>query len=382
MSNRVFVVAGEASGDALGADLIAAMRARRSDLIFAGAGGPRMAAHGLVSAINIAPLSVFGLIEGLKAYRRVVEAADAIAQAAIAFKPDVAVLIDSWGLTLRVAQRLKQLLPDLPIVKYVGPQVWATRPGRARTLAATIDHLICIHEFEKPFYAAFNLPVTVSGPPALARITPGDAAAFRARHALADDQEILVLLPGSRPAEIKRVAPVLERAAALLSATRPNLVVACMVAPSVGALVRARAPLWRFRYRLVEDEAEKEDLFAAGAVALAASGTVTTEVALQGAPVVVGYKVGWITWALARAFLMRARFITLMNVAAGREIAPEFLQTRFTAANIASAAAPLLDDSRARAAQVAAQNDALVRMGRGGPPPAEIAANVVLGYLK
>jgi lipid-A-disaccharide synthase len=382
MSGKIFLVAGEASGDALGADLIAALRAQAPNIVLAGAGGAKMAGAGVASVVDIAPLSVFGLIEGLTSYKRVVRAADEVAEAALAFQPDVAVLIDSWGFTLRVAQRLKNLMPDLKIVKYVGPQVWATRPGRAKTLAATVDHLIAIHYFEAPYYAPYNLPVTVSGPPALDRIARGDAAAFRARNALQGGEELLLLLPGSRRAEIANVSPVLEEAAERLCATRPNLLVVCVVAPSVAAQVRERAKLWRFPHRLVEDETEKPDAFAAAAVALAASGTVTTEVALQGAPVIVGYKIGWITWALARAFLLRTRFITLMNVAADREIAPEFLQTRFTAENIAAAAAPLLDDAKARAAQVEAQNEALKKMGRGGRPAAEIAAETVLSYLE
>jgi lipid-A-disaccharide synthase len=382
VSGKVLLVAGEASGDALGADLIAALRARAPDIALAGAGGTKMQAQGVVSVIDIAPLSVFGLIEGLTAYTRVVRAADEVAEAALAFQPDVAVLIDSWGFTLRVAQRLKALMPGLKVVKYVGPQVWATRPGRAKTLAATVDHLIAIHHFEAPYYAPYGLPVTVSGPPALDRIARGDAAAFRARNALQAGEELLLLLPGSRRAEIANVSPVLEDAAERLCAARLNLLVVCVVAPSVAAQVRERAKQWRFPHRLIVDEAEKPDAFAAAAVALAASGTVTTEAALQGAPVVVGYKIGWITWALARAFLLRTRFITLMNVAAGREVAPEFVQTRFTAANIAAAAAPLLDNAKTRAAQIAAQNEALEKMGRGGRPAADIAAETVLTYLK
>jgi lipid-A-disaccharide synthase len=337
-----------------------------------------MAGQGMVSAIDITPLSVFGLLEGLLAYDRVVKAADAVVEAAVAFHPDVAVLIDSWGFTLRVAQRLRARLPNLKIVKYVGPQVWASRPGRARALAATADHLIAIHHFEKPFYAPYGLPVTVSGPPALDRIKPGDATAFRARHALQAGEEVLLLLPGSRPAEIKRVAPTLEAAATKLCSSRPNVVVACVAARAVAESVRARAKVWTFPHRLVEDEHEKEDAFAAGACALAASGTVTTEVALQGAPVVVGYKIGWVTWALLRMFLLRTRYITLMNVAAGREIVPEFIQTRFSVANVAAAAAVLLDDRAAREAQIAAQNTALESMGRGGRPAAEIAADTIL----
>lgn len=378
MSRKIFLVAAEASGDALGADLIAALRAKDDSLTFSGCGGAKMAGQGMTSVIDIAPLSVFGLMEGLLAYKRVVRAADAVVDAAVAFAPDVAVLIDSWGFTLRVAQRLRACLPKLKIVKYVGPQVWASRPGRAKVLAATVDHLIAIHEFERPFYAPFGLPVTVSGPPALDRIKPGDAAAFRARHALTGGEEILLLLPGSRPAEIKRISPTLEAAAAQLAATRPNVVVACVVAPSVAGQVKAHAAAWRFPHRLVDDEREKENAFAAAACALATSGTVTTEVGLQNTPVVVGYKIGWITWALLRLFLLRTRYITLMNVAAGREVAPEFVQTRFSVANLVAAAAPLLDDRAARDAQIAAQNAALQAMGRGGRPAAEIAAETVL----
>lgn len=381
MSRRIFLVAGEASGDQLGAELIEALRSKASDLEFAGVGGPAMAAQGASSGVDISALSVMGLVEGVKAYPRVKRAVDETAAAAAAFKPDVAVLIDSWGFTLRVAQRLRRDMPGVKLVKYIGPQVWATRPGRAKTLAATVDHLICINDFEAPFYQPFGLPVTVSGAPALSRVKRGDAAAFRARH-IKSDQQVLLLLPGSRRAEIENVAPVLEAAAAQLCQTRSNLLVVCLAAPNVAALVRERASTWTFPHLLLLDEREKENVFAAARVALAASGTVTTEVALQGAPVVVGYKIGWVTWAIARAFLLRTKFITLMNVAAAREVAPEFVQTRFTANAIANAAAPLLDDPAARARQIAAQEEALDKMGRGGRPAAEIAAEAILGVLE
>ncbi|MES1203731.1 MAG: lipid-A-disaccharide synthase [Pseudomonadota bacterium] len=381
MSRRVFLVAGETSGDALGAELITALRAQADDLEFAGVGGPAMAALGVPSLADISALAVLGLVEGLKAYPRVKRAVDETAAAAASFKPDIAVLIDSWGFTSRVAQRLRRDMPGVKLVKYIGPQVWATRPGRAKTLAGLVDHLICIHDFEAPFYRPFGLPVTVSGAPALSRVKRGDAAAFRARHALRAGEEILLLLPGSRRAEIENIAPVLEQAAARLCETRPGLLVVCLAAPSIAELLRQRSAAWPFPHKLVLDEREKEDVFAAASVALAASGTVTTEVALQGAPVVVGYKIGWITWAIARLFLLRTRFITLMNVAAGREVAPEFVQTRFTANNIIRAAAPLLDDAQARAHQIELQEAALDKMGRGGRPAAEIAAEAVLRVL-
>jgi lipid-A-disaccharide synthase len=153
-----------------------------------------------------------------------------------------------------------------------------------------------------------------------------------------------------------------------------------VAAHSVREAARALAAHADIEIKVLEADTEKEDAFAACDAALATSGTVTTEVALQGAPVVVGYRLGWVTWALARLFLYRAPYATLMNVAAGREVAPEFLQTRCTAANLAAAVIPLLYESRARSAQVDAQDAALAAMGRGGRPAAEIAAEVVLAY--
>ncbi|MFZ4602741.1 MAG: lipid-A-disaccharide synthase [Caulobacterales bacterium] len=377
---RIFLVAAEPSGDALGADLVHALRARAPDAVFAGVGGRAMAEAGVASAFDIADLAVLGLIDGLKAYPRVVARADETAEAARRFDPDVAVLIDSWGFTLRVAQRLRVSVSRARLVKYVGPQVWATRPGRAKTLAAAVDHLVCIHDFEAPFYAPFGLPVTVAGHPAVGRAIAGDGAAFRAREGIAPDGKILLALPGSRSSELRRVGPTIVAAVAELARRFPDAAPVLVAAENVEAQARTLAAAIP-GVRIVS-AADRADAFAAATVAIAASGTVTTEVALQGAPVIVGYKLGWITWALARAFLLKSRFVTLMNVAADREVAPEFIQTRFTTANLVAAAAPLLADPAARARQVAAQDAALAAMGRGARPAAEVAADVVLAELK
>jgi lipid-A-disaccharide synthase len=377
LSKKIFLVAAEASGDALGADLIRALKARDPELQISGTGGAAMRAAGVESAIDISGLGVLGFIDGLKAYGRVVEAVEQTIAAAKADPPDVAVLIDSWGFTLRVARAMRAALPDTKLVKYIGPQVWATRPGRAKTLAQTVDHLICIHDFEPPFYAPYNLPCTVCGHPAIGRHKQGDASAFRARHAIADNERVLLVLPGSRSSEIRRIGPTLWRAALRLAQTRDDLRLIMVAAGSVADAALAQAPA----NALIVDETEKDDAFAAAHVALAASGTVTTEVALHGTPLVIGYKLGWVTWALARAFLLKTKYATLMNVAAGKEAAPEFLQTRFNSDNLVAASARLLDDETARRAQIAEQNAALALMGRGGRPAAEIAAEAVLGVM-
>lgn len=376
MSGRIFLVAAESSGDALGADLARALLARDASLELHGVGGPLMEGEGLPSKADISGLAILGFVDGLLAYKRVKAAVDATVKAILAAKPDVVVLIDSWGFTLRVAQGVRAAAPRIKLVKYIGPQVWATRPGRAKTLASTVDHLICIHDFEAPFYEPYGLPITVCGHPALGRFKAGDGAALRARQGWTAKEKVILVLPGSRGSEIRRVGPTLWRAAELLDRDR-DVRLLVVAAQSVRDAVIAQTPP---SARIV-DETEKEDAFAAATVALAASGTVTTEVALQGTPVVVGYKFGWITWAVARFILFKGKYATLMNVAADAEIAPELIQTKFSAANVAAAAAPLLDDPALREEQVRLQDDALKKMGRGKTPAAEIAAGAVLGVL-
>lgn len=376
---RIFVIAAEPSGDALGGELVAALRARLPDLALAGVGGPALAAAGLQSRVPIDGLSVLGIAEALSVIRLVKKRVALTAQAVAAFRPDLVVLIDSWGFTLRAARAIRDLLPDVPLVKMVGPQVWATRPGRARTVADAYDALLCIHAFETPFYAGLDLPVTVIGNPAVSREPQGDGAAFRARHGL-EGRRLLLMLPGSRGSEIARVSPVFEATARRLCAARSDLTVVTAVSANVDAAVRARAAGWDFPAVLVDDS-EKADAFAAADVSLACSGTVTTEVGLNGVPVVVGYRLGWITWAIARAFLLKSRWVTLMNVAAGAEIAPEFIQTRCTPPRLEAAVGRLLDDHAARAAQRAAQDAALLRMGRHAAPAADRAADAVLAML-
>jgi lipid-A-disaccharide synthase len=376
LSARVFLVAAESSGDALGADLARALRERDAGIELTGVGGPLMAEEGLPSRADISGLAILGFVDGLLAYDRVKRAVAATVKAVLAAKPQVVVLIDSWGFTLRVAQGVRAADPSIKLVKYIGPQVWATRPGRAKTLAAAVDHLICIHDFEPPFYEPFGLPCTVCGHPALGRFKPGDGPALRARQRWGKKEKIILVLPGSRASEVRRVGPTLWQAAELLDRDR-DVRLLVVAAGAVRKAVIAQAP----PTARVVDETEKEDAFAAATVALAASGTVTTEVALQGTPVVVGYKFGWITWAVARFLLFKGKYATLMNVAADAEIAPELIQTKFTAQNVAAAAAPLLDDEDAREDQVRRQDEALALMGRGGTPAAEIAADAVLGVL-
>lgn len=376
--SHIFLVAAEDSGDALGADVIDEMRARDPAVRISGIGGERMRARGAFSDVDMSGLAVIGLIEGLKAYDRVKKAVEDAADAIVKADPDSVVLIDSWGFMWRLARALKLRGVRAKRIKLVGPQVWATRPGRARVLAQWVDHLLCIHPFEQPFYKRWGLPTTVIGNPALHRLPKGDAAAFRARHDVADDVDLVGLLPGSRRAELRRVAPTLFNALKQLTANKPSRQVVCMVAPSVAADVESMASQHPGKLILVRNEDEKADAFAAMKVAVACSGTVTTELAAQGAAVVTGYKLGWITWALLRGFLFKSKYSSLVNVAADREVIPEFIQTRFKTDLIRDSAERRLSDPDTLQAQLDGQREALKIMAGTGRPAAEIAAETIL----
>jgi lipid-A-disaccharide synthase len=379
----VMLVAAEASGDDRGAGLAHALKRRLGERVrFVGVGGARMREAGVDSPFDIAELSIFGLLEGLLAYRLVRRRVAETAALAAREKPDVAVLIDSWGFTVRVAGRLRELRPSPLIVKYVAPQVWASRPGRAKTAARYFDHLLSINAFDGPWFEREGLATTFVGNAALAvDFSHADPARLRAQIGAGQSDRILVVLPGSRPSEITHVLPAFEAAVARLKADDPTLHVVVPAAATVAEQVKARVAGWPFRAHVLEGDAAKHDAMKAATVALACSGTVTTELALAGCPMVVGYRVAPLSYALAKPFI-RTQWVTLFNIAARAFIAPELIQDACTGEKLAREVALRLDDPALRADQVARQCEALDKMGRGGPDPNEAAADAILKLLE
>jgi lipid-A-disaccharide synthase len=377
------LVAVEPSGDRLGAALAGALRERLGpDLRLVGVGGPLMAAQGVVSPFDPASLAVLGVFNAVAVYPEVLRRARQTAAIARAERPDAAILIDAWGFNLRVAHRLRRIDPALPLVKYVAPQVWATRPGRARTLARAVDHLLTIHSFDAPYFEAVGLPTTFVGNPALNRdFSAADPAGFRAAIGAGPGDRILLVLPGSRAGEVDRLMPVFGDAVRRLSAGRPDLRVALGVADGVAGRLTARLATWPRRPFLVEGEAARLSAMRAATVALACSGTVTTELALAGCPMVVAYKLGPLTHLVAKA-LIRTPYITLFNVAAGAFVAPERVQGGCQGDVLAADLARLFDDAPARQAQIAAQTAALEIMRGGVADPIAAAADAVITILR
>jgi lipid-A-disaccharide synthase len=362
----------------LGAALAIALRQRLGpNLRLVGVGGPLMAAQGVVSPFDPSSMAVVGVFNAVAAYPEVLRRARDAASIVGTERPEAAVLIDAWGFNLRVARRLRRRSPTLPLLKYVAPQVWATRPGRARTLARAVDRLLTIHSFDARYFTAEGLPTTFVGNPALNRdFSTADPAAFRASRGLGQANRILLVLPGSRAGEVDRLTPVFGDAVRRLVADRPDLRVVVAAAEGVAGRVRARMAEWPIQPLIVEGEGARLSAMRAATAALACSGTVTTELALAGCPMVVSYKLDPLTHLVAKV-LIRTPYITLFNVAAQAFVAPERVQGACRGDILAADLARLLDDPPAREAQVAAQTAALEIMRGGVADPIGAAADAV-----
>ncbi len=334
------------------------------------------------SALDIRALSVLGVTDALRAYPAVVRLADQTAALAAAQRADLVVLIDSWGFTLRVARRLHRLRPRPLIVKYVAPQVWATRPGRARTLARVTDHLLTIHAFDAPFFEREGLPVTFVGNPALNRDFPAaDVARLRHDLGIGEGEAVVLVMPGSRRGEIERLLPPFEQAVERLRVDKPRLRVIVAPADAVAEEVMTRVGSWRQPVQFARGERERLAAMRLATVALVCSGTATTEIALAGCPMVVAYRLGPLTHAVVRR-LIRTRYITLFNVAAQAFVAPEFVQDVCNGRALADAILRRLDDPDLRAGQSTEQTAALELMRGGIDDPAGAAADAVLRILR
>ncbi len=268
----------------------------------------------------------------------------------------------------------------MALIHYVAPMVWAWRGGRARRMARWYDHLMVLLPFEPPYFEKVGLACSYVGHPVVeSGADRGDGAGFRRHHAIAADAKIVMLLPGSRRGEVARLLPIFAAAVELLAARHPGLRVVLPTTETVRDAVRAAVARWPIEVMVV-GAADKYDAFAAGDVAIAASGTVALELAMARLPAVVAYRINRLTNALVRR-IVKVQYAHLINLVLGREAVPEFIQDRCTPERIAAAAAQLLDDGDARAAQIAACRQALVTLGLGTLSPSLKAADQVLSNI-
>lgn len=325
---HVFIVAAEKSGDELGAKLATALRTHsKTKIRLSAIGGSALQAVGLPSPVDISPLSILGFTEGLKAYPVILDRVRQTADEIIKSGADAVVLIDSWGFMIRVAKTLKKQNYKGEIIKYVAPQVWAMREGRSRILAAHVDHLLTIHDFDAPYFTRHGLPTQYVGNPVFDEAyDTGDGAKLREDYNISDNTSVLVLLFGSRLSEIQKLAAPFADAVAILKREMPNLTIVSPVSDTIATDVHAAAS----EHTALQDvillgEDRKLDCFAAATAALACSGTVTTQLASAGVPTVVAYKLNRLTFFVAKR-LFKPPHISMVNIAANALLMPEFMQ--------------------------------------------------------
>jgi lipid-A-disaccharide synthase len=382
---KVFLIAGEPSGDRLGAALMAGLRQLRPEVSFDGVGGEFMQAEGLASRFPMEELSVMGLVEILPKYfhfkRRIREMAEAI----IATKPDVLITIDSPEFCLRVARAVKAR-SDIRTVHYVAPTVWAWRPGRAQKMAAYIDHVLALFPFEPRYMEDAGMRCDFVGHPVVTepQASESDAAEFRARRGLGDGPMVLVL-PGSRRSEVTRLAPIFREALTRLAETRDDLRFVLPAARPVAGLVEETVRDWPVPVTILDPRdlspeealAEKRAAFRAAEVALAASGTVSLELAAAGTPMVIAYDMNWLS-RLIISRMLRVDTATLVSLVSDTRVIPEFLGKDCQPDWIAAALAETLE---APNDQISAMRETMARLGAGGEAPGLRAARAVLDGL-
>jgi lipid-A-disaccharide synthase len=375
------LVCGEPSGDQLGGQLMRALKIQAPDVRITGVGGPAMAREGLDTLFSLDATAVMGLREVVPAIPRILRHVRIAADFALTTRPDAVVLIDSPDFTHRIARAIKRRDPPIRTVNYVAPQVWASRSYRTRQMAKDFDLVLALFPFEVPFLRRYGLRAEFVGHPVIeraARMTGGEG--LRTRLGIGPQTPLLALLPGSRSSEIRFILPDFRQVVTILAGRIPGLVTALPTVPHVAARVLAATMDWPTPLHILESESDKFAAFDAADVALAASGTVTAELALARTPMVVGYRVGGLTFALS-SLLMNVKYITLVNVLLEREAVPEFLQSRLQPPVLADAVEKLLRDPAARAAQIESLTEFARLLGEGTEAPSLRAARTLLDFV-
>lgn len=380
----IYLIAGEPSGDLLGGRLMAALKARTGGHVrFSGIGGETMGAEGLHSLFPMTELSVMGLVEVLPRLPNILRRIKQTLSDIETKRPDAVLTIDSWGFTGRIHGGLKTRGSTIPRIHYVAPMVWAWKSGRTKTLARVLDLLLTLLPNEPEWFEREGLRSVHVGHPVLeGGAGQGDGPGFRARHGIAAEAKVICVLPGSRHSEVAKLLPPFAGTLAILARRYPGLVAVAPTVETVADKVTEAARSWPLPTVVVRGGAEKHDAFAACDVALAASGTVTLELAMAGLPTVVTYKVSKLSAFVATRFLgLSLKFVTLVNILVDEPVMPELLQNRCRPEALAEAVDHLLSDAAAREAQVAGARRALAKLGLDGDSPSVRAAETILDFI-
>ena len=376
MPEEILIVATEASADLHASRVLEELRRLRPALGAFGVGGPRLRAAGLEALYRAEELSVMGFAEVLPRIPRILAILRGLREAVASRRPGAALLVDSPDFNLRLARHLKRL--GVKVVYYVSPMVWAWRPGRARKLAGLVDRMLCILPFEERFYQDTGVQARFVGHPLADRPQPEPPAAYRAELGLADGRTTVALLPGSRPAELARIFPSMLDAAERIRSRHPDVQ---FVVPVASTLTEEAVRPFLARHATLDVKlvpGHAEEAVGASDAALVKSGTSTLEAGLMLRPMVVVYRLSWISYLLAKLMVRVAHF-ALVNILAGHRLVPELLQREASPQRMADEVEKLLADPRAREEQRAGLAE--VRRSLGEPGAARRVAEEILGVL-
>jgi len=377
-SLKIVLIAGEDSGDLLGASLMQAIQKQSNRPVeFHGLGGAKMVAKGLQPFFPIDGLNLLGLVEIVGSLwmvkKKLNQAVDAILQA----DPDVVVTIDLPGFNKRLAKKLQAAQIKAPLIHYVAPTVWAWRPSRAQKFKKLFDKILCLYPFEEPYFNDENTQQAVfTGHPLVFSAEIGVAERFHKKHKTDPSHDLIALLPGSRKNEVERLLPVYKEVVLYLQQKKPNISVVIPVVAHLKDKIQKEVCTWPVPVYIVAEEG-RSDAYAACAVALAASGTVALELARAKLPMIIAYKVSWLTAVIARR-LLKIKFACLLNILAGKEIVPEFLQERCVPEAIALKLLGLIESQKQRDRQIKNTQESLTLLKGDNHYASERAAQEVL----
>jgi lipid-A-disaccharide synthase len=377
-AKKYFIIAGEASGDLLGAKLIHSLKKLNSQIEFKGIGGKHMASEGLNSLFSMHELSIMGFVEILphipNILSRIRQTVDYIQK----WQPDVVITIDSPGFCLRVAKKLQNT--NIKLVHYVAPSVWAYKPKRAKVFASIYDHLLALLPFEPDYFTREGLASTFIGHPVVEEdFTSVEPATFRTKYNINHDQQIIAITPGSRKGEINRLLPIFLESIKIIKQQISNIYPVIVATPELETIIRQMTS--PADILIISDKEDKKACFKAAQMVIAKSGTNTLEIAMAGAPMITAYKVNPLS-AILLKIMIKTPYVNIINILANHEIIPELLQENCTPEKIAESALNLINNQQLCTEQVKLNTLQLAKLGLGSKPnPSEKAAHKLIEII-
>ena len=380
---KIYLIAGEPSGDLLGSRLMRALREKtKGNVEFFGLGGDTMEHEGLKPLFDISELAVMGITEVIPSIPRVLSRIKQTVADIVAQKPDIVITIDSWSFCCRIHKALRRLKTGIKQMHYVAPQVWAWKKHRAKTMYKYIDELLTLLPNEPPYFTKHHLQTFFVGHPVIeSDVLKADGADFRKKFNIPAEAQIISILPGSRKTEVCKLLPDFLAAASMLHERNPDIYFALPTVKTVASRVKHMVKECRLPLVIVENEADRYSAFQASSAAIAASGTVALELAICNIPHIIAYKVSSLTYMIAK-YLVKLKYVNLTNIMLNRNVVPELLQDKCTPENIVHEIQELLKNGQSYEKQMEGFNEVKEYLANGKQTPSQNAADIILRSLK